>query len=403
MNKLRGPILSGVLLLIARHSAIAQAPPPMTCNANASVPPIVRAEGKAELVSDIVLVCTGGNPAAPAPLNISIFLNTNITSNLTGPGPDETEALVLIDEPQPAPTLNLSNGIPFVGQVKGTPGIIVSGNVFTGMRTGGVNQVVFPGVPVVPPGAGTRIFRITNLRALPPPSGTAPANILAFVAISGPIPVAIPSPVMTVGFVSKGLNFSFAPLGVGLRLKFTESFASAFKKRIENGGGPLAPVKQNVPGVIHCTESGFNPDFTPVTPGATGSANTGTRFVAKITGIPFGVAFVIVPNDVVSGSGQLVAARIAPPYAPPFASGVPIVAGGLGAVPVAAGTATILYEVVAAAPYAAVNGCVVIDTFLVTANPWPFGSLAASNATGSFAPVDPTAIISGPAPEPRFN
>ena len=38
-----------------------------------------------------------------APVNISVSLNTNITSNLTGPGPDETEALTLIDEPMPDP------------------------------------------------------------------------------------------------------------------------------------------------------------------------------------------------------------------------------------------------------------------------------------------------------------
>ena len=62
MNKLYRPILCGALLIIAGHSLFAQAPPPLTCNANAPVPPIVRAEGKAELVSDIVLTCTGGNP-----------------------------------------------------------------------------------------------------------------------------------------------------------------------------------------------------------------------------------------------------------------------------------------------------------------------------------------------------
>jgi len=400
MNKLYIPVLAGALL-IGQTSLSAQVPT-VTCSVSAAAPPIVRAEGKAELVSDILLVCTGGNPAAAAPVNLSVFLNTNITSNLTGPGADETEALVLIDEPQPSPALNISNGIPFVGQVKGTPPIIPSGNVFTGLRTGFVNEVIFPGLPLVPPGAGTRTFRITNLRALPPPSAAAPSSILAFIAVSGPVSVAITSPVVTVGFVSQGLNFIFATLGANLNLKFGERFASAFKKRIENGAGPLLPVKQNHPGVVSCTESGFNPDFTSVTPGATGSADTGTRLLAKITGIPFGIPFVLVPNDVTSSSGQLVAARIAPPYAPPFAGGVPIVAGGFGLVPVAGGTATVLYEVTAAAPHAGVNGCLVIESFVITAHPWPFGSLAGASASGAFAPIDPTPVISGPAPEPRF-
>ena len=41
---------------------------------------------------------------------------------------------------------NLSNGFGFIGQVKGIPAVIPSGNVFTGLRTGSVNQVLFPGV-----------------------------------------------------------------------------------------------------------------------------------------------------------------------------------------------------------------------------------------------------------------
>lgn len=400
MNRLNRPLLCGVLLLMAQHSLISQAPPPMTCNVSAPAPPVVRAEGRAELVSDIVLTCTGGNPTMAAPVNISIFLNTNITSNLTGPGPNETEALTLIDEPMPAPSLNMSNGLPFVGQVRGTPGVIPSGNVFTGLRTASPNQIIFPGVPVVPPGAGVRRFRITNLRALPPVPGVGPVAILAFVAISGPIAIPIASPVLTVGFATNGLNFSHFPMGSNLNLKFVELFASAFKKRIENGAGPLVPVKQNQPGVLHCTESGLNPDFTPVAAGATGSANTGTRLAARITGIPGGVTWIIVPNNV--ASGQIVAAFVPPPYVPPYSSGVPVVGPGINAVPVAAGTAMVLYEVIAGAPYAGMNGCGAIDTFVIPAQPWPGGSLANANATGFFAPQDPTPIISALSPEPRF-
>jgi hypothetical protein len=353
------------------------------------------------LVSDILLVCTGGNPTASAAVNLSVFLNTNVTSNLTGPGPNETEALVLIDEPKPSPVLNTSNGFPFVGQVKGTPTVMASGNVFTGSRTGSTNQILFQGLPIVPPGHGTRVFRITNLRAVPPPGGaTAPSSILAALSISGPISVPIVSPIVTVGFASKGLIFSFAPSGVNLNLKFSEGFASSFKKRIENGAGPLLPVKQNQPGTSHCTESGFNPDFTAVTPGATGSANTGTRLAAKITGIPAVVTSIRVPINVTSG--QIVAALVPPPYVSPFATGVPTIGAGIGTVPVTAGTAMVLYEIVAAAPYAGINGCAAMDSFTITAQPFPFGSLAGASATGFFAPADSVPVISGPDPEPRF-
>src|SRR4051794_6171540 len=311
MTKLYRPMLSGALLLIARHSAIAQVPP-LNCVANAPAPQIVRAEGRAELVSDIVITCTGGNPSVKAAVNLTVSLNTNVTSNLTGPGPDETEALVLIDEPLPSPALNMANGFSFVGQVRGTPAVISSGNVFTGLRTGSPNQLFFPGIPIVPPGSGLRTFRITNVRALPPqPGASGGSPILAAISISGPISVPLISPVVTVGFVANGLNFAHAPMGTNQVLKFSELFPGAFKKRIENAGGPLLVVKQNRPGILHCTESGFNPDFTPVTAGATGSANTGTRLVAKITGIPFFISSVLVPTEVVSG--QLTAAVVPPP------------------------------------------------------------------------------------------
>ena len=54
------------------------------CTANAGVPPIVRAEGIAELVGDLILNCTGGTftpGGLPIPQsNVQIFLNTNVTS-----------------------------------------------------------------------------------------------------------------------------------------------------------------------------------------------------------------------------------------------------------------------------------------------------------------------------------
>jgi hypothetical protein len=159
-------------------------------------------------------------------------------------------------------------------------------------------------------------------------------------------------------------------------------------------------VKQNHPGVLHYTESGFNPDFTPVAAGATGSANTGTRLVAKITGIPAFIWSVVVPNEVVSG--QITAALVPPPNPPPYASGVPTVAPGMTAIAVSGGAATIVYEVVASAPYAGINGCSVLNSFAITVQPLGFGSLAGASVTGLFGPQDPTPIISALSPEPRF-
>src|SRR6202165_5944906 len=86
--------LAVVAILLSLGSAPASAQgvinPAFVCNANAGVPPIVRAEGITELVGDLILNCTGGNPTragAPVPLsNVQIFLNTNVTSRIVGSG-----------------------------------------------------------------------------------------------------------------------------------------------------------------------------------------------------------------------------------------------------------------------------------------------------------------------------
>ena len=74
------------------------------CVANAAVPTLVRSEGLTELVGDLVLNCTGGNPTpagAPVPaVNIQIFLNTAVTSDLLSS--PWSEALLMLDEPGPA-------------------------------------------------------------------------------------------------------------------------------------------------------------------------------------------------------------------------------------------------------------------------------------------------------------
>ncbi|MDP8979812.1 MAG: hypothetical protein M3O35_04385, partial [Acidobacteriota bacterium] len=87
------------------------------CNANAGVPPIVRAEGITELVGDLILNCTGGNPTragAQVPLsNVQIFLNTNITSRIVGSG-SLSEATLMIDEPLPPLAARVPDNTVFV-------------------------------------------------------------------------------------------------------------------------------------------------------------------------------------------------------------------------------------------------------------------------------------------------
>src|SRR4028118_1131294 len=95
------PVLAvGAFLIGTATTASAQVTGgnPLVCATNAGVPPVVRAEGHTELVGDIVIQCTGGNPALGAQTaNFQLFLNTNITSRLLGN--NLSEALLMIDEP----------------------------------------------------------------------------------------------------------------------------------------------------------------------------------------------------------------------------------------------------------------------------------------------------------------
>jgi hypothetical protein len=161
--------------------ASAQGTAALQCTVNSAVTPTVRAEGLTELVGDIVLNCTGGTPTLPGATvpagNITVFTSTNLTSRITSS--PFMEVLLLVDEPHSAtnpgiplsfcdPT-NISLGICSLtgtgtgaGTYNGSTG---RPNVFQARQTG-VNQVTFFGVPIDPPGtSGTRIIRITNIRA----------------------------------------------------------------------------------------------------------------------------------------------------------------------------------------------------------------------------------------------
>src|SRR5437773_2256887 len=114
---------------------------PLTCAVNVSVPNTLRSEGMTELLGDIVIQCTGGNPLVPGSAiptaNITVSLTTGVTSRLipTGTNPTNTsEALLLIDEPN----TNLA-GAQGVGP---TASFTVCSNATLGAAPGGCAQVV---------------------------------------------------------------------------------------------------------------------------------------------------------------------------------------------------------------------------------------------------------------------
>ena len=274
---IKSGFFAAALLLAA--AAIPAAAQVVTCTPSASATPIVRAEGNADPVGDLILTCTGGTPTSPGtvvpPVNFTLFLNTNLTSHVTNSGAagDFSEALLLVDEPNSAlnppqrPLLNCGNvGAPDNG-VSG-PGICEtisngnplqtydgSGNTFGLAVCDGLgtdpspnsyacgrpnafqgrlpappqsNVVEFVDVPFDPPGAGVRIFRFTNLRADPALFGGTVNPVLIDIAVSGVVPVSITSPQQTIGFSESGLTASIGSPDV---VHLAEGFASSWKAR----------------------------------------------------------------------------------------------------------------------------------------------------------------------------
>lgn len=280
------------------------------CSNSTGVPPLVRGEGQAELLGEIVLDCWGGTPTAlnqaVPQVDIKVNLDTALTSKVTSiiNSVYFTEALLLVDEPNspthPAmPILNCGNtGAPDNGP--GGPGVcsILGGgaagasatyngtaghpNAFQGrLISGETNKVLFASVPIDPPGnicptpvAGLchRIFRITNLRGNATRYGATFLQtqvINSFLLVNPLNGLPMDQPDIHVARVNPGLRFTVGGASVYLR----ETFPVAWKPKnisftFTNGvqcpsysyaGGTAYPpdAAQNVPGFANDTESGF--------------------------------------------------------------------------------------------------------------------------------------------------
>jgi len=335
--------------------------PAFNCTANAGNPTIVRAEGLTELVGDMLLNCNGGTPTllgANIPLsNVTVFLNTNVTSRIIGAG-GLSEATLMIDEPHPDPTVAIpdntvvlppagsplqflctstgqGNACPETGTFVGVPSpspYATQPNVFSG-RQNSASSVVFLGVPIDAPGtAGQRVIRITNVRAnafqLGVSSTLVPTQITMFIAVNGSQQVTINNPTQTVAFIQIGLvvggstaNFlqctdnnpdllsGGAPDDLfDFQIKVSEGFASSFKRRnialTADGVAAPAPKDQNVPGFPYNTESGFYaPELFTATP-IVGLADTGTRILLRFNNLGAGVHVFVQTQVPLNAPGQ---------------------------------------------------------------------------------------------------
>jgi len=410
-------------------------------------------------------------------------LNTNVTSRLVSD--PWSEALLMIDEPTAAAqrycSVNGGCAITGVGATAGSDGILdgvdydqTSGsggtvpNVYQG-RSAGANSIVWLGVPIDPPGTNaTRVIRITNIRAnanqLGVSSTLIPTQIVMFISVTGTTSVPINNPQQTVAFIQPGLSFSTRQAvnsylqcvsfnsaaatdsskalinGMGTIVRFSEGFASAFKRRnaaaYVDGDTSPTPTDQNVPGAIYNTETGFLNQTPAIVTGssanglaAAGLADHGTRLMARFANVPAGVVLYASLYPVVTCSDcgpssrpAITAARTATTSTLTQARLVTTDANGGGSFSRVTGTNSSSFDGGAAtAPIALNNGAGMATWEVLQADPltsqtYEFGigvsyvantsnnlpGLGSATVAGSFAPLSTVTTQSASAPLPRF-
>ena len=416
-------IIGSVFVLLIFRTVPLAAQGPLTCNV-LSVPTQLRAEGLTELIGDIVLTCSGGTPTAAgksiAQANVSVYLNTNVTSRILSNG--ASEALLLLDEPgspsNPVQELcpNISGCVVAGNGGSGEPfnGSPSRPNIFQGVVS--ANSVTFQGVPVDAPGAGSRIYRLTNIRANASAlAGSVAGQIVANVSVSGSTSLPLANPQRIVGAVMPSLTYGLgsitAPVCVGLSnttqvgdVSFTETYSSAFRTRTSAGADPGATAIQQTPGVDYNTESGF---IFPGLPGS-GLADFGTRFKAVFRNIPSGVSVWVSTSSVGAtpqSAAQMTLSETGPFF--PVASTTTLSGFDVVQLSVVNGSATVFFEVTAASPVAidSYEFVILFDSTGTTLNP----SAPPATVNGGFAdtpsafpPGDPTQAQSSAFSIPRF-
>jgi hypothetical protein len=249
------------MLALFVGTAAAQQNTAFSCVTVAQVTPTLRAEGITELVGDIVLTCTGGNPIAVGTAipqaNVIVTLTQPVTSRLASSSTGASEALLLVDEPN-TPNLpaidpaagnfgsaattsvcpNLTGCGAFAASAPLNPLVFGAGttataavasssattatptyNAFQGQVVG-TYQVLFAGVPILPPATNgiVRTYRITNIRVSAGGANPLGGNLSAFslvqayISTSGPTSLPVTNNVLTVGFVQNSLTATATPV-----------------------------------------------------------------------------------------------------------------------------------------------------------------------------------------------
>jgi len=346
------------LVLLAFALAHAQAATVLCVSSGA--PALVRAEGVAERLGDILLSCSGP-PGASASGSLMAFLGVNVTNRISANG--TADAILTLD--------------PGAGPIAG----VVSG----------ANAVSFSGLNLVLPASGRASLRISNLRGAVSQKGlSGSVPIDAF--LSGPANLAFDSPSVTVAFPQRAL------------------LASAWGTTVFCGESPL-PSEVNL---ANLTSAGTQMLSVRVTEGYAGAfqkrgalEDSGTRILVRYSGFPPG-ARLFVP-DLVAGSGSLLLARVVNAD-PNGAGGFPVLTSGIpgsgvadfnsaSEVRLSGGAGAAAYEVLDSDP--SFRESALVPTFLGL-EPVTDARTALPEVGVSLAPVSTVDVASSWAPVPRF-
>ena len=370
----------------------------------------------------MVIKCQGNASSTPpgkAILQVTIraYLNVNVTSRLIATSPNLSEALLLIDEPSPSaqlacPKLPCSITADSTSPYNGGPGHY---NVFQATQPGN-NYVEWAGIPIDPPGPGRILtLRITNVRAsLNNLNSGFGSPLIMFVTAEGPNSVPINNTQQTLAYLAPGLKFTTtttvlpsstphnsAKLGTDFTMTFAEGFSTVFKPRTAaiHPDDTSNNANQNVPGKPFGTTSGFySASFSGTYAGA-GLATQGTRLMAHFQNVPTGVSLYVTSKPTKASNTVLVRLISTGPEgeAPYQPVEVPFGANGDAHITVSNGSATAVWEVLAASNTDLES--VEFGVALSFSSPPLIGS---ATVRGSLAPITRKEIASLTDPIPRY-
>jgi uncharacterized protein (TIGR03437 family) len=241
---------------------------PLTCITTAT-PTIVHGEGITERTGDIVLTCSGGTPNAAMTVELSIFLNVNITNRLAS-----ASSNALLD-------------IIFTADNGTGPQPIAATPILTGQASLEFNGVTFTLSPT-----GSVTLGLANIRgAANQLNFAANSTLQAIIGTGSNASLALTSSQATVGVPEHGLYDYFS----GKLICSQQGSPLA-----ANPGSFASFLASGVAFTSTRVTEGFADSFAPLSDPSNLGADTGTRIIVQYSGFPAG-AQLFVPT-VVAGS-----------------------------------------------------------------------------------------------------